>query len=37
MRKAEYKGYCYVAPEGYKAREDFEYWITLCLEYNSWG
>jgi TfoX/Sxy family transcriptional regulator of competence genes len=35
MRGKEYKGYCYVGPEGIKTEKDFEYWIKLCLSFNS--
>lgn len=29
------KGYVFIAEEGMKTRKDFEYWIDLCLEFNS--
>lgn len=35
MKGRELKGYCYVGPEGYKKMKDFEYWINLCLSFNS--
>ena len=35
MKGKEYTGYCYVDPVGYQSREDFEFWINLCLEYND--
>jgi len=35
MKGKEYKGYCYVSPEGIKTRNDFEYWIKLCLSFNN--
>lgn len=35
MNKKEYKGYCYVDPIGYNSKEDFEFWINLCLDYNK--
>lgn len=35
MKGKIYKGYCYVAPEGFKAKKDFEYWLNLCLTYNK--
>jgi TfoX/Sxy family transcriptional regulator of competence genes len=28
------KGYVYVSEEGMKSKKDFEYWVSLCLEYN---
>jgi hypothetical protein len=35
MKGKEYKGYCYINPEGFKDRKDFEYFINICLEYNK--
>ena len=35
MKGKELKGYCYVSPEGFKGKKDFEYWITLCLDFNE--
>lgn len=35
MKKKEYKGYCYMEPIGYKNKNDFEFWINLCLDFNS--
>ncbi len=35
MRGKELKGYCYIEPVGFKAEKDFEYYISLCLEYNK--
>ncbi|QEH43796.1 TfoX/Sxy family protein [Chitinophaga sp. XS-30] len=35
MKGKELKGYCYVAPDGYKSRKDFEFWISLCLDFND--
>lgn len=29
------KGYVYVAEEGMKSKKDFDYWIGLCVEFNS--
>lgn len=29
------KGFVYVSDEGIKTKKDFEYWINLCLEFNS--
>jgi hypothetical protein len=34
MRGKELNGYCYVRPEGFKAKKDFEYWMQLCLVFN---
>lgn len=35
MKGKEYKGYCYVEPTGFKNKEDFEYWVNLCLNFND--
>jgi TfoX N-terminal domain len=35
MKGRELTGYCYVAPDGFKAKKDFEYWLGLCLEFND--
>ena len=35
MRNREYKGYCYVEPEGFKCKTDFEYCVNLCLDFND--
>jgi hypothetical protein len=35
MKGKEYKGYCYVNPDGIKSKEDFEYFVNLCLEFNK--
>lgn len=34
MRGKLLDGYCYVDPEGYKNKEDFEFWLNTCLDYN---
>jgi hypothetical protein len=34
MKGKEYKGYCYITPEGFRHKQDFEYFINLCLDYN---
>lgn len=34
MRGREYKGYCYVSPQGFEDDRDFEYWVSLCLEFK---
>jgi hypothetical protein len=34
MKGKEYKGYCYIHPEGFKSKNDFEYFVNICLEYN---
>jgi hypothetical protein len=35
MKGRETRGYCYVEPEGFRNREDFEYWVELCLDFND--
>ena len=35
MRGKELSGYCYVEPSGYSQKEDFDFWLQLCLEFNS--
>ena len=35
MKGKEYKGYCYINPEGFKDRQDFEFFLNLCLDYNK--
>ncbi|GAL87478.1 hypothetical protein MYP_4708 [Sporocytophaga myxococcoides] len=35
MKDKEIKGYCYVNPDGIQKKKDLEYWIELCLEFNS--
>jgi len=35
MRGKVYKGYCYINPEGFRKRKDFEYFINVCLDYNK--
>ena len=35
MKGKEYKGYCYINPDGFKNRKDFEFFLNLCLEYNK--
>ena len=35
MKGKELKGYCYVEPEGFKRKADFEYWAGLCLTFND--
>ena len=29
------KGYVYISDEGMKTKKEFEYWINLCVEFNS--
>ena len=35
MKGKEYKGYCYVNPDGIKTKKDFEYFVNLCLDFNK--
>jgi len=35
MKGKEYEGYCYIYPEGIKAKKNFEYFVNLCLEFNK--
>lgn len=35
MKGKSYKGYCYINPEGFDKRNDFEYYINICLEFNK--
>lgn len=35
MRGKHMDGYCYVSPEGYKKKKDFDWWVKLCLDYNK--
>lgn len=34
MRGKQLNGYCYVSPEGFQSKRDFQYWMELCLAYN---
>jgi TfoX/Sxy family transcriptional regulator of competence genes len=35
MRGRQLNGYCYVSPEGFKGKKDFDFWINLCLDFNG--
>jgi len=35
MKGREYKGYCYVEPEGFQTDKDFDYWVNVCLKFNE--
>jgi TfoX/Sxy family transcriptional regulator of competence genes len=35
MKGKQLRGYCYVSEEGYKSKRNFEYWLTLCLDFNE--
>lgn len=35
MRNKQYNGYCYVEPIGYERTADFNFWMQICIAYNS--
>ena len=35
MKGKVLKGYCYVEPQGFKNKKEFDYWMNLCLDFNS--
>jgi len=35
MKGRVYKGYGYINPDGYKSRKDFNFWISLALDFNK--
>ena len=35
MRGKEYKGYCYVSPDGIKTKRNLEFWLRLCVDFNK--
>ena len=35
MRGKQLNGYCYVSPDGFKTKKDFQFWMQLCLAYNT--
>lgn len=35
MKGREYKGFGYVSEEGFQSKKDFEFWLNLCLSFNS--
>ena len=37
MKGRRFKGYCYVEPEGFKLKKDFDFWLNLCLEFNNYA
>ena len=37
MKGREYRGYVYVSEEGMKTRKDFDYWVSLALDFNKWA
>ncbi|MBW4889062.1 TfoX/Sxy family protein [Mucilaginibacter sp. HMF5004] len=35
MKGKTMKGYVYVNPEGFNTKKELDYWINLCIAYNS--
>lgn len=35
MKGKQMTGYCYVESEGFSRKEDFEFWLNLCLDFND--
>lgn len=35
MKDKELKGYGYIHPDVLKSKKDFEYWLTLALDFNA--
>ncbi|MCJ0742040.1 TfoX/Sxy family protein [Pedobacter montanisoli] len=35
MKGRQMKDYCYVEPIGFNRKEDFEFWLKLCLDFNE--
>lgn len=35
MKGKEMIGYCYVVPESIRSKQEFKYWLDLCLAYND--
>ena len=35
MKGKQLRGYCYVSEDGYKSKANFDYWLTLCLDFNA--
>ena len=35
MQGKELKGYCYVEPTGFTSKEDLDFWLKLCLDFNE--
>jgi TfoX/Sxy family transcriptional regulator of competence genes len=35
MKGRIYKGYGYVSQDAIKSKKDFDFWINLCLDFNS--
>lgn len=35
MKGKQMAGYCYVEPIGFSRKQDFEFWLNLCLDFNE--
>jgi TfoX/Sxy family transcriptional regulator of competence genes len=35
MKGRTYKGYGYVSQDAIKSKKDFDFWLNLCLDFNS--
>lgn len=35
MKGKEYKGYCYIHPEGFRSNTELAFLLKLCLDYNK--
>ena len=35
MKGKNYKGYCYIEPNGFKSEKELAYWVDLCLDFNE--
>lgn len=35
MRGKELDNYCYVNPDGFKTKKEFEFWLKICLNFND--
>ena len=35
MKGKQMTGYCYVEPEGFASKKEFDYWMNVCLSFNS--
>ena len=35
MKGKNYSGYCYIQPEGFTTKKDFDYFVNVCLEFNK--
>jgi TfoX/Sxy family transcriptional regulator of competence genes len=35
MKGRQLNGYGYVSPEGFQSKKEFDFWVNLCLDFNS--